>query len=60
MRAIGDAKALVLVLSASSVGSAHVGREVERAASKRKPVIALKIDAALLTPALDYSLSESQ
>jgi TolB-like protein len=60
VRAINDAKALVLVLSASSVGSAHVGREIERAASKRKQIIALKIDAALLTPALEYFLSESQ
>src|SRR5664279_5034508 len=31
VRAISDAKALVLVLSASAVGSAHVGREIERA-----------------------------
>ncbi len=60
VRAISDAKALVMVLSASSVGSAHVGREIERAASKRKQIIALKIDAALLTPALEYFLSESQ
>jgi TolB-like protein/Tfp pilus assembly protein PilF len=60
VRAISDAKALVLVLSVSAVGSAHVGREIERAASKRKQIIALKIDAALLTPALEYFLSESQ
>jgi hypothetical protein len=44
----------------SSVGSAHVGREVERAASKRKQIIALKVEAAPLTPALEYFLSESQ
>jgi hypothetical protein len=37
-----------------------VGREVERAASKRKQIIALKVEAAPLTPALEYFLSESQ
>src|SRR5712675_1952264 len=34
--AINDAKVLVLVLSENAVASAHVGREVERAASKRR------------------------
>jgi TolB-like protein len=60
VRAINEAKTLVLVLSQSAVGSSHVGREIERAASKHKQVIALKIDAAALTPALEYFLSESQ
>jgi TolB-like protein len=60
VRAISDAKTLVMVLSESSVGSSHVGREIERAASKRKQIIALKVDAAVLTPALEYFLSESQ
>jgi TolB-like protein/tetratricopeptide (TPR) repeat protein len=59
VRAISDAKALVLVLSANSVASAHVGKEVERASSKRRPVIALRIDDAPLSPALEYFLSES-
>ena len=60
VRAINEAKTLVLVLSQSAVGSSHVGREIERAASKHKQVIALKIDAAALTPGLEYFLSESQ
>jgi adenylate cyclase len=59
VRAISDAKALVLVLSESSVASAHVGKEVERASSKRRPVIALRIDDAPLSPALEYFLGES-
>ena len=59
VRAITDAKALVLVLSGSAIGSSHVGREIERAASKHKQIIALKIDTAPLTPALEYFLSES-
>src|ERR1700684_416123 len=60
VRAINEAKTLVLVLSQSAVGSSHVGREIERAASKHKQVIALRIDSAPLTPALEYFLSESQ
>ena len=60
VRAINDAKAMVLVLSGSAVASAHVGREVERAASKNKPVFAFRIDGAALNPALEYFLSQSQ
>jgi TolB-like protein len=60
IRAINEAKVLVLVLSASSIASKHVGKEVERASSKGRPVIALKVDAAPLTTALEYFLSESQ
>jgi TolB-like protein len=60
VRAISGARAFVLVLSKNSIDSSHVGREVERAASKRRPIFALRIDAAPLTPALEYFLSESQ
>ena len=59
VRAISDAEALVLVLSANSVASAHVGKEVERASSKRRPLIAVRIDDAPLSPALEYFLGES-
>jgi adenylate cyclase len=59
VEAINEAKALVLVLSANSVASAHVGKEVERASSKRRPLFALRIDDAPLSPALEYFLSES-
>ena len=58
--AINEAQALVLVLSGSAVTSSHVSREVERAASKRKPMIAFRIDAAPLSRALEYFLGESQ
>src|SRR6266704_3126335 len=44
--AINDAKVLVLVLSRHAVASSHVGREIERAASKRRRIVALRIDAA--------------
>jgi hypothetical protein len=60
VRAIGGAKAFVLVLSEGAIASSHVGKEVERASSKRRPIFALRIDAAPLTPALEYFLSESQ
>ncbi len=35
-------------------------REVERAASKRKPIIPFRIDGAALNPELEYFLSNSQ
>ena len=60
VRAIGEAKAVVLIMSASAMVSSHVRREVERAASKYKPIIAFRLDAAALNPALEYFLSESQ
>ena len=60
VRAINDANALVLVLSANAMASAHVGREVERAASKRKQLIAFRTDATPLTPELEYFLSNCQ
>jgi TolB-like protein/tetratricopeptide (TPR) repeat protein len=60
VRAINGAKVLVLVLSQHSVASPHVSKEIERASSKRRPIIALRIDTAPLTPALEYFLSESQ
>jgi TolB-like protein len=60
VRAINGAKVLILVLSGYSVASSHVGKEIERASSKHRPIIALRIDAAPLTPSLEYFLSESQ
>ncbi len=55
MRAINEASALVLVLSASASASEHVSREVERAASKRKQVVAFLVDAASLSAFLSRS-----
>jgi TolB-like protein/Tfp pilus assembly protein PilF len=60
VRAINEAKAVVLVMSGNAVASSHVGKEVERASSKRKPIIAFRIDTAPLSHALEYFLSESQ
>jgi len=47
--AINGTKVLVLVLSEHAVASPHVGREIERAASKQRRIIGLRTDAAPLT-----------
>jgi TolB-like protein/Flp pilus assembly protein TadD len=60
VRAISSSRSLLLILSENSVDSAHVSKEVERASSKRKPIVAIRLDAAPLTPAFEYFLSESQ
>jgi TolB-like protein/Flp pilus assembly protein TadD len=58
--AINETKVLVLVLSEHAIASPHVGREIERAASKRRRIVGLRIDAAPLTRSFEYFLSESQ
>ncbi len=60
VHAIDDSSILILILSEQAIASAHVGREIERAVSKRHPVVALRIDAAPLTPAFEYFLNQSQ
>ena len=60
VHAIDESSVLVLILSEQAVASAHVGREIERAVSKRHPVVALRIDAAPLTAAFEYFLNQSQ
>jgi adenylate cyclase len=60
VRALNACRILVLILSRHSVGSAHVGKEVERASSKGRSIVAVRLDDAELTPALEYFLSESQ
>jgi TolB-like protein/rhodanese-related sulfurtransferase/Tfp pilus assembly protein PilF len=58
--AISGAKTLVLVLSDNALTSQHVGKEIERASSKGRAIIALRTGAAPLPPAFEYFLSESQ
>jgi adenylate cyclase len=60
VHAIDAAKATVLILSQNATASPHVVREVERAASKRHPVIALRIDQEPLPADLEYFLNTSQ
>jgi TolB-like protein len=59
VHAIDASRVLVLVLSQNAASSPHVLREVERASSKRHPVISLRIDLAPLPPALEYFLNSS-
>jgi TolB-like protein/Tfp pilus assembly protein PilF len=60
VHAIDAAKATVLILSGNASSSPHVVREVERAASKRHPVISLRLDQAPLPADLEYFLNTSQ
>jgi len=60
VRAIDTAQALVLVLSQHAAVSHHILREVERAGSKRLPIISLKVDLSPLPAALEYFLNTSQ
>ena len=58
--AINNTQVFVLLLSEHALVSPHVGRELERAASKRRRIIVLRTDAAPLTRSFEYFLSESQ
>jgi TolB-like protein len=60
VRALNEAKVFVLVLSVHAGASPHVGKEIERAIAKRRPIITLRADAQPLPPAFEYYLSESQ
>jgi TolB-like protein len=58
--AIDAAQTVVLILSQSAAASPHILREIERASSKRHPVISLRIDRAPLPAGLEYFLNTSQ
>ncbi len=60
VHAIDSAKVVVLILSQNAAVSQHVLREVERASSKRHPVVSFRIDLAPLPAALEYFLNTSQ
>jgi TolB-like protein/Tfp pilus assembly protein PilF len=57
VQAINCCRMMVLVLSKNGIESPHVLREVERASSKRRPVLAIRMDATGLSPELEYFLS---
>ena len=59
VRAINETRLLVLVLTEAAASSPHVLREVERASAKRHPIIAVRLHALALPPALEYFLSAS-
>jgi len=60
VRAINEASVVVLILSEQSAASPHVGKEIERASSKRRRIVTLRADSVLLPRAFEYFLSESQ
>lgn len=60
VHAIDSARVIVLVLSQHGAASQHVLREVERASSKRHPVVTFRIDTAPLPAGLEYFLNSSQ
>jgi TolB-like protein len=59
VHAIDAAKVIVLVLSENAATSQHVLREVERATSKRHPVVAFRVDLAPMAADLEYFLNTS-
>jgi TolB-like protein/Tfp pilus assembly protein PilF len=60
VHAINSCRVLVLVLSKSAIESSHVLREVERASSKKRPVLSVRMDTTELPPDLEYFLSANQ
>jgi tetratricopeptide (TPR) repeat protein len=60
IRGIGASRNFVLVLSSASNDSAFVAREVERAASKKKPIFAVRIADVEPAPALELFVSGTQ
>jgi TolB-like protein/Flp pilus assembly protein TadD len=59
IHAIDAATASVLILSRNAAASPHVLREVERTASKRHSIVALRIDQAPLPADFEYFLNSS-
>lgn len=57
VQAINCCRMLVLVLSKNAIESPHVLREVERASSKKRRVLSVRMDAAELPPELEYFVS---
>jgi TolB-like protein/Flp pilus assembly protein TadD len=60
VEAINSCRMLVLLLSQGAIDSPHVLREVERASSKRRPVLSVRMDATKLPLDLEYFLSANQ
>jgi len=60
VRALNQARILVLVLTDHAITSPHVLREIERTSAKRHSILTLRVDPVSLPPALEYFLSSSQ
>ncbi len=59
VRGIDGSRVTVLVLSANAAASPHVLREIERCASKRHPIVSVRLDQAPLPPDFEYFLNSS-
>jgi TolB-like protein len=57
VEAINGCRMVVLVLTRSAIESPHVLREVERASSKKRSILSIRLDGANLPPELEYFLS---
>jgi adenylate cyclase len=57
VNAINSCRMLVLVLSKGAIESSHVMREVERASSKNRLILSVRLDTTVLPPDLEYFLS---
>jgi TolB-like protein/Tfp pilus assembly protein PilF len=60
VHAIDTTRVIVLVMSEHAAESSHVLREVERASSKRHPILTFRIDQAPLPDGLAYFLNTAQ
>lgn len=60
MNGIDSADAMILVLTKNAVDSPHVLREIERAVSKRVPIIVYKIEESELSKSMEYFLMTHQ
>ena len=60
INAIEEAACTVLILSSASNSSAFVKREIERAASKNKPILPILIEPVKPSPGLELFISSSQ
>jgi hypothetical protein len=57
VQAIGNSRAMVLVLSANANASPQIEREVERAVNKGVPIVPVRIENVAPSEALEYFLS---
>jgi formylglycine-generating enzyme required for sulfatase activity len=60
IQAIEETRATLLLLSANANSSVHVTHEVERATSKRKRVIPVRLEDVLPSPSLELHLATAQ
>jgi TolB-like protein len=57
VEAINACRLVVLILTKNAIESPHVLREVERASSKKRSILSIRLDGAELPPELEYFLS---